>query len=106
MKKIIHMRSYIGDFAENKDIAKKIRIEQIMPALSQRDEIEIDFDGVNGSTQSFIHALISDPIREFRDTAFDNLAYKNANDDIQAVISVVYRYMQESLTGFDETEEE
>ena len=105
MKKIIHMRSYIGDFAENKDIAKKLRIEQIMPALSKRNDVELDFDGVNGSTQSFIHALISDPIREFKDVAFDNLIFKNANKDIQAVISVVYRYMQESLSGFDDTDD-
>lgn len=97
MKKIIHMRKLIGDFAENKDVAKKIRVEQIMPALSRGNEVEMDFDGVNGATQSFIHALISDPIREFRDVAFDNLAYKNTDDDIRAVISIVYRYMQESL---------
>lgn len=106
MKQAISMRTYIGDFAENKDIAKKLRIEFIMPSLSRGDKIEIDFDGVNGSTQSFIHALISDPIREFRDVAFDNLAYKNANKDIQAVISVVYRYMQESLSGFDDSDEQ
>lgn len=47
----------------------------------------------------FIHALISDPIREMKDAAFDNLAYKNANDDIKEIISIVYRYMQESMDG-------
>lgn len=93
------MHKLVGNFAENKDIAKKIRVEQIMPTLSRGNEVELDFEGVDGSTQSFIHALISDPIREFRDTAFDNLIFKNANDDIRAVISIVYRYMQESLNG-------
>lgn len=99
MKKIINMRKVAGDFAENKDIAKKLRIEKIMPALSKGDEIILDFDGVGGATQSFIHALISDPIRELKNVAFDNLAYKNANDDIREIISIVYRYMQESLDG-------
>jgi len=97
MKKIIKVRKYAGDFAENKDIAKKLRIEKIMPALSRRKEVVLDFDGVNGATQSFIHALISDPIRELPDVAFDNLFYKNTNDDIREIISIVYRYMQESL---------
>lgn len=106
MKKTIHMRKLIGDFAENKDIAKKIRVEQIMPALSRGNEVELDFEDVDGSTQSFIHALISDPIREFRDIAFDNLVFKNANDDIRAVISVVYRYMQESLSSPNDSDEE
>lgn len=97
MKKIINIRKIAGDFAENKDIAKKLRLEEIMPALSKGDEIILDFDSVSGATQSFIHALISDPIREFRDIAFDNLAYQNANNDIREIISIVYRYMQESL---------
>jgi hypothetical protein len=97
MKKIINIRRVAGDFAENKDVAKKLRIEVIMPELSKGGSVVMDFDGVNGATQSFIHALISDPIRQFRDTAYDNLFYKNTNVDIQKIISIVYRYMQESL---------
>jgi hypothetical protein len=99
MKKIINMQKVAGDFAENKDIAKKLRIEKIMPALSKGDEVILDFDGVSGATQSFIHALISDPIRKLKHVVFDNLAYKNANNDIREIISIVYRYMQESLDG-------
>jgi len=99
MKKNIKMRKIAGDFAENKDIAKKMRIEIIMPALSKGDEVCLDFDGVTGATQSFVHALISDPIRELRNVAFDNLVYKNANENIREIISIVYRYMQESLDG-------
>lgn len=99
MKKIIKISRIAGDFAENKDIAKKVRIEKIMPSLSKGDEVVLDFSGVNGATQSFIHALISDPIRELKDAAFDNLVYKNANDNIREIISIVYRYMQESLNG-------
>ncbi|MBM3256393.1 MAG: DUF4325 domain-containing protein [Candidatus Moranbacteria bacterium] len=97
MKKIFKIRKYAGDFAENKDIAKELRIEKIMPALSKHNEVVLDFDGVNGATQSFIHALISDPIRELQDVAFDNLFYKNTNDNIREIISIVYRYMQESF---------
>ena len=97
MKKSIKIRPLAGDFAENKEIAKKLRIEQIMPALSKGNEVILDFDGVNGVTQSFIHALLSDPIRQFRDTAYDNLYYKNTNQDVQKIISIVYSYMQESL---------
>jgi len=97
MKKYLRMHELAGEFAENKDIAKKLRIEEVMPALLKGDEVIFDFDGVRGATQSFVHALVSDPIREFSDVAFDNLAYKNANDEIREIISIVYRYMQESL---------
>ena len=99
MKKIIKIKQLAGEFAENKDIAKKVRITKIMPALSTGDEIVLDFAGVSGATQSFIHALLSDPIREFKEIAFDKLVYKNANEDIREIISIVYRYMQESLYG-------
>lgn len=100
MKKIISMRKMISaDFAENKDLAKKLRIEQIIPNLFKGNEVILDFSGINGATQSFIHALICDPIRKFKNVAFDRLAYKNANDSIREIISIVYRYMQESLEG-------
>jgi len=91
------MQKLTGDFAENKDIAKKLRIEKIMPFLLKGDEVIVDFKGVDGVTQSFIHALISDPIREFKEVAFDKLYYRNANKDVKGIISIVYRYMQESL---------
>lgn len=91
------MLDIVGEFAENKDKAKKIRIETIMPALSRSKEIELDFKGVNGATQSFIHALISEPIREFGDEAYEKLIYSNANINVREIISIVYRYMQESM---------
>ena len=97
MRKTIKLKKIVGEFAENKDIAKKLRIEEIMPRLSKGNEIIIDFEGMSGATQSFIHALISDPIREFQDLAFEKLKYKKANEDIREIISSVYRYMQESL---------
>lgn len=98
MKKIIRIQEVAGTFAENKDIAKKLRMEEVMPALSKNQDITFDFENVQGATQSFIHALISDPIREFKEKAFDHLLYKNANEDIQEIISIVYRYLQESLS--------
>lgn len=97
MKKSISIYDLAGEFAENKDTAKAIRINIIMPTLSDGGEVVLDFDGVAGATQSFIHALISDPIRKFRGVAFDNLYYENTNNDIKQVVSIVYRYMQESL---------
>lgn len=97
MKKTIHIEELAGEFAENKDIAKKIRVERILPTLSNGDEVILDFTGVQGATQSFVHALISDPIREFKDFAFNNMLYQGANDEVREIISIVYRYLQESL---------
>lgn len=86
-----------GDFAENKDVAKDLRVRKIMPALQDKKMVVLDFSGVSGTTQSFVHALISDPIRQFRDTALDNLEYKNCSNEVKEIIKTVYEYMQESL---------
>jgi hypothetical protein len=99
MRKIIKIKQLAGEFAENKDVAKRVRINEIMPALAKGEEVIIDFNGVSGATQSFIHALVSDPIREYKEMSFDKLMYKNANDDIREIVSIVYRYMQESIYG-------
>jgi hypothetical protein len=96
MKKI-NLNYEIGTFAENKDIAKSLREKVILPSLKQKEKIEIDFKGVNGATQSFIHALVSEAIRRYGDVAMDNLLYKNANEQIKEIIKTVYEYLQESL---------
>ena len=93
---IIKMLELTGEFAENKDIAKSIRTSRLLPALEDNQAITFDFDGVKGATQSFIHALISDALRKFPDVVYDNVFYKNTNEEIQKIITIVYRYMQES----------
>lgn len=100
MKKItVPLHDYVGDFAENKDEAKKIRVNIIIPHLRAGDEVIFDFQGISGATQSFVHALLSKPIRMFQDVAYDNLCYINANRSTKEIISIVYRYMQESLSS-------
>ena len=94
---IIKMSDKIGDFGENKDLAKSLREDTLLPTLAKNDAITFDFAGVSGVTQSFIHALISEAMRKFPDRFYDNVFFKNTDDDIQEIISIVYRYMQESL---------
>jgi hypothetical protein len=65
--------------------------------LSNNEEVELDFRGVSGTTQSFVHALISEPIRLFRDVALDNLEYKNCSDAVKEIVKTVYEYIQESF---------
>ena len=91
------MYDLAGDFAENKDIAKDLRERELLPSLAKNQAITFDFENVTGATQSFIHALVSDALRKFSETAYDNIFFKNANDEVQKIITIVYNYMQESL---------
>lgn len=97
MSIIIKIKDLVGDFAENKDVAKDLRITKIIPTLADGKVVVLDFSGVSGTTQSFIHALISEPIRQFRGMALEKIHYKNCSDVVKEVIKIVYEYMQESL---------
>lgn len=93
----IVLKNEAGDFGENKDIARRLRIKEIMPALLDNEEVILDFNGMIGATQSFIHALIVAPMREFGDTFFEKVQFKNCAPAIQQVVQIVSEYTQESL---------
>ena len=93
---IIKLHPIVGNFAENKDSARDIRLKKIIPALKDKQEITLDFEGVDSATQSFIHALISDLIRNYGTEVLDRLYFKNCNITVKKIISIVVDYMQES----------
>lgn len=86
-----------GSFAENKDIARDLREELLMPALEKRREILFDYKGVSTTTQSFTHALISEAIRKFGPEVLDRITFKNCNEEVQRIISIVVEYMQGNM---------
>lgn len=95
---MIHIKLFkkTGPFAENKDIARDIRLNELIPALEKGKGIILDFEKVEGATQSFIHALISDLIRKYGNEVFDKIQFKSCNETIKEIISIVADYMQES----------
>ena len=86
-----------GAFAENKDTAREIRVEEIIPALNAGEEVVLDFEKVDAATQSFIHALISDVIRKFGSDVLDRMSFKSCNPIVKKIIGIVVDYMQEGL---------
>lgn len=86
----------VGAFAENKDKAREIRLEKIIPALEAKKGVILDFEKVDGATQSFIHALISDLIRNYGSSVLDQISFKSCNETVKKIITIVIDYMQES----------
>lgn len=84
-----------GPFAENKDLARDIRLNYIIPALDKNEEVVLDFENVEAATQSFIHALISDLIRKYGHEVLDKINFKSCNETVQKVIMIVTDYMQD-----------
>lgn len=95
MKKI-SIAQYAGEFAENKDIAQSLRVSHIAPALAGGEEVVLDFVGVESATQSFVHALISQLMRDDGASILEKIAFQNCNDIVKKIISIVVEYMQES----------
>ncbi|MBL7073162.1 MAG: STAS-like domain-containing protein [Candidatus Omnitrophica bacterium] len=92
----IKLFDIVGEFAENKDFARDIRIQKIIPELDNGGEVILDFASVSGATQSFIHALISDLLRNYGSEVLDKISFKNCNEIVQKIIGIVVEYMQES----------
>ncbi|MFH1846902.1 MAG: STAS-like domain-containing protein [Candidatus Omnitrophota bacterium] len=86
----------VGNFAENKDLARDIRKKQIIPELDNNKEVILDFEGVQSATQSFIHALISDLLRNYGSAILDKIHFKNCSEVVKKIINIVVEYMQES----------
>jgi hypothetical protein len=95
MKTII-IKDKAGVFAENKDIARELREHILLPSLQKSEEVALDFTGVEGATQSFIHALISESIRAFGPDVLDHIVFKGCNETVKQIITIVIDYMQES----------
>ncbi len=91
----IKLLPIVGSFAENKDLARDIRLKKIIHALENKQEITLDFDGIDSTTQSFIHALISDLIRKYGIDVLDKIYFKNCNEIVTKIINIVVDYMQE-----------
>jgi hypothetical protein len=97
MKHIITIVNKAGSFAQNKDTARDIRTEEIVPSLEKGEEVILDFQNVNSATQSFIHALISEVLRKYGDNVLDRIRFKSCNEEIQQIIKIVVDYMVEGI---------
>jgi hypothetical protein len=84
-----------GFFAQDKDIARDIRIKEIVPFLENNEDVVLDFSGVGGATQSFIHALISDVLRRYGGSVLAHIEFKSCNEEIRQIINIVIDYMEE-----------
>lgn len=89
----------VGSFAEDKDRAASLRKDKILPALKAGSALEIDFTGVTLTTQSFIHALISEGLRQNPDTALQLLTFKGCTDSVRGIIETVVQYIYETINA-------
>lgn len=92
--KTIKIYPLVGEFAENKDKARDIRVDEIMPLLESGQNVTLDFEKVESITQSFAHALLSDLIRNYGIDVLDRVLFANCNETVKKIVAIVTDYMQ------------
>lgn len=102
-EKTVHLVILAGasGFAEDKDEARHLRQEQIMPALERGESVIIDFGAVKYATQSYVHALLSEPLHKYGELLLDRLEFRNCSTTVQNVIGLVVDY---TFSGFPDPE--
>jgi hypothetical protein len=58
-----HVHVKIADFWEDIDRAVEVRNSVLIPAIRNGEWVILDFEGIGFATQSFVHALFSEPFR-------------------------------------------
>ena len=95
--KTISILPVAGDFPVDKDAARELRLNTLLPSLQAGEAVELDFAGISCATQGFMHALLSDPIRQYPETVFDLILFKNCSDSVKEIVTAVADYMFASL---------
>lgn len=93
----IELRAAADRFAEDKDEARRLRLNKILPALQRGDQVVLDFAAVSYATQSYVHALIGEALRKHGDPVLQLLEFKNCSPAVRGVVELVVDY---SLGGF------
>ena len=83
------------NFAEDKDIAKAIREDYLKKYITSNEKVILNFNEIDSSTQSFIHALISEIFQKYGETALGLIEFKNCNVAIKSLIATVINYSLE-----------
>jgi uncharacterized protein DUF4325 len=92
----------VGDFAEDKGWAAAIREEAIRKTLTDGGNIILDFTGVTLTTQSFVHALISDILRSEGEKILDKIEFRGCVAGVKGIVETVVQYSLETMED-DET---
>ena len=101
--KTITISPSAGDLAEDKDRARELRLSAVLPRLEKGDKVVLDFERAKYVTQSFVHALVGEPLKRYGAQVLDRIEFKNCSPQVRSVVAFVVDY---SLGGFANGEPE
>jgi hypothetical protein len=96
MTTTIRLSDHTGPFAEDKDVAREIRVKHLEPALAAARTVTVDFSKVPLATQSFLHAMLSATIRNEGAAILDRIVFKACSPAVRNLVKLVCEYSQET----------
>lgn len=86
----ISVRNYFGRYAEDKDLAKKIRDKTLLPALAENKTLTLDFEEIVSAPHSLLNALLATPIERLGLAAYKKIKIINAAPDIRETLDFIF----------------
>ena len=86
----ISVRNYFGRYAEDKDLAKKIRDEKLLPALAENKTLTIDFEEILSAPHSLLNAMLATLITRLGLSAYKKIKIINAAPEIRETLDFIF----------------
>jgi STAS-like domain of unknown function (DUF4325) len=84
------VKNYFGRYAEDKDLAKKIRDEKLLPALDENKTLTIDFEEIVSAPHSLLNAMLATPIERLGLSAYKKIKIINAVPEIRETLDFIF----------------
>jgi len=85
----LSMRNYFGRYAEDKELAIKLRDEKLLPLIAEGRSISIDFEEIISAPHSLLNALLATPIQRLGLAAYKRIKVINARTEIRETIDFI-----------------
>lgn len=86
---ILTVNNHLGDYAEIKEDAIKIRDAYLLPKIAEDKKIILDFNKVKSAPHSVLNALLATPIKQLGIKAYKKIKVINAEKDIRETIDFI-----------------
>lgn len=89
---MVRLRRRFGEQPNDRDRAEEFCRQRVLPALSHGRNVVVDFAGTGMVTQSFIHALVSEAVKQ-DDRWATRIELRNGSKAQVAVFNLALRHM-------------
>ena len=84
-----NMRNYFGRYAEDKQLAIKLRDKNLLPAIDTGAAVTIDFEHIVSAPHSVLNALLATAVQRLGLTAYKKIKVINASPEIRETVDFI-----------------